>query len=66
LWQVAIVPTQEAEAEDRRFGAQELTPEERVKAVHPHGRPRATKDLDVFIDLTKTNATRVVQAKEES
>src|SRR5277367_3064077 len=31
-------------------------------AVAVHGRPRATKDLDVWVDATKENASRVMKA----
>jgi Ni2+-binding GTPase involved in maturation of urease and hydrogenase len=34
LWQVAVVPTECAEQEDARFWYEELSPEERVMAVH--------------------------------
>ena len=33
-WTVSLVPTDEAEEEDRRFWLEELTAEERVNAVH--------------------------------
>jgi len=34
LWQVALVPTERADEEDARFWYEELSPEERVVAVH--------------------------------
>jgi hypothetical protein len=34
-------------------------------AVGVHGRPRATKDLDVWIEATRENAVRVIQALRE-
>ncbi|NCQ35466.1 hypothetical protein GW813_10450 [bacterium] len=34
LWKVAVVPCDQAEQEDARFWYEELSPEERVVAVH--------------------------------
>ncbi|NOY92007.1 MAG: hypothetical protein GXP55_12490 [Deltaproteobacteria bacterium] len=34
LWQVAVVPSALADEEDARFWYEELSPEERVMAVH--------------------------------
>ena len=34
-------------------------------AVGVHGRPRATKDLDVWIEATRENAPRVIAALKE-
>ncbi len=31
-------------------------------AVGVHGRPRATKDLDIWVEASKDNATRVLAA----
>jgi hypothetical protein len=34
-------------------------------ALGVHGRPRATGDLDVWVDPTPTNATNIIQALEQ-
>lgn len=34
-------------------------------AVALHGHPRYTKDLDVWVEMTRTNATRVIAALEQ-